>query len=74
MTPISVVEDEPTSFEFNEGQEYSPNNFGMKFSGAVTLREAMRRSLNIPAVKTAEIWRVCETSCGPPARRASSLL
>lgn len=55
LTPISVVEDEPTSFESGQGQDYSPNNFGMKYSGAVTLREAMRRSLNIPAVKTAEM-------------------
>ena len=55
LTPISVVDDEPTAFEFGGGQEYSPNNFGMKYSGAVTLREAMRRSLNIPAVKTAEM-------------------
>lgn len=55
LTPITVVEDEPTSFELDTGQEYSPNNFGMKFAGAVTLREAMRRSLNIPAVKTAEM-------------------
>ncbi|MCW5962695.1 MAG: PBP1A family penicillin-binding protein [Bryobacterales bacterium] len=55
LTPITVVDDEPTTFSFAEDQEYSPNNFGMKFSGAVTLREAMRRSLNIPAVKTAEI-------------------
>ncbi len=54
ITPITVVDDEPTTFTFAEDQEYSPNNFGMKFSGAVTLREAMRRSLNIPAVKTAE--------------------
>jgi len=55
LTPISVVDDEPTAFEFGGGQEYSPNNFGMKYSGAVTLREAMRRSLNIPAVKAAEM-------------------
>lgn len=55
LTPITVVDDEPTTFEYAEGQEYSPNNFGMKYSGAVTLREAMRRSLNIPAVKTAEL-------------------
>lgn len=55
LTPITVVEDEPTVFTVDNGQEYSPNNFGMKFTGAVTLREAMRKSLNIPAVKTAEL-------------------
>jgi penicillin-binding protein 1B len=55
LTPITVVDDEPTTFAMDTGQEYSPNNFGMKFTGAVTLREAMRRSLNIPAVKTAEL-------------------
>lgn len=55
LTPITVVDDEPTTFFFAEDQEYSPNNFGMKFNGAVTLREAMRKSLNIPAVKAAEM-------------------
>lgn len=55
LTPITVVDDEPTTFQYDDDKEYSPNNFGMKFSGAVTLREAMRRSLNIPAVKAAEL-------------------
>jgi penicillin-binding protein 1B len=54
LTPLTVVEDEPTSFDYGGESEYKPNNFGMKFSGAVTLREAMRKSLNIPAVKAAE--------------------
>jgi len=55
LTPLSVVDDEPTDFEYGSEQAYSPNNFGMKYNGAVTLREAMRKSLNIPAVKAAEM-------------------
>ena len=44
--PDILLLDEPTSFA-----EYSPRNFGNKYYGWVTLREAVTRSLNVPAVK-----------------------
>jgi penicillin-binding protein 1B len=54
VTPATTVEDEPTTFEF-DGQEYTPNNYGEKFMGHVTVREALTNSLNVATVKIAEM-------------------
>ncbi len=45
-TTVSMVLDERTNFD-----GYAPDNFGDKYYGWVTLREAVLRSLNVPAVK-----------------------
>ena len=55
LTPASTVVDEPTTFYFNDQPPYEPNNHGGKFNGIVTLRYALAHSLNIPAVKVAEM-------------------
>lgn len=44
--PVSFVEDAPFSVD-----DYSPSNYGGKFNGWVTIREAVARSINVPAVK-----------------------
>src|ERR1700733_3317619 len=54
VTPATTVDDEPTTFEF-DGKEYTPNNFGQKFMGHVTAREALTNSLNVATVKIAEL-------------------
>jgi penicillin-binding protein 1B len=54
VTPVTTVVDEPTTFFF-ENKEYTPNNYGESFFGRVTLREALRRSLNVATVKLAEM-------------------
>jgi penicillin-binding protein 1B len=41
-------------FEF-DGQEYTPNNYGERFMGKVTVREALTYSLNVATVKVAEM-------------------
>jgi penicillin-binding protein 1B len=46
VTPATTVEDEPTVFEF-DGQEYTPNNYGERFMGKVTVRQALTNSLNV---------------------------
>lgn len=53
LTPATVVVDEPTKFLF-DGQEYTPDNYGQEYRGAVTLREALTQSLNVATVKVAE--------------------
>lgn len=53
FTPTSVVLDEPTTFWF-DGKAYEPGNHGDHYFGNVTLRTALAKSLNIPAVKLAE--------------------
>ena len=54
VTPATTVDDEPTVFEF-DGQEYTPNNYGEKFLGKVTVRQALTNSLNVATVKVAEM-------------------
>jgi len=54
LTPLSTVVDEPTTFVF-DGNEYAPDNFGEKFYGTVTLREALTHSLNVATVRVAEM-------------------
>jgi penicillin-binding protein 1B len=54
LTPASVVDDSPTTFEYGN-QTYSPANFKQEFMGQVTLRRAMAHSLNVATVKVAQM-------------------
>jgi penicillin-binding protein 1B len=54
VTPATTIMDEPTTFEFG-GKDYTPNNYGEKFRGKVTMREALMYSLNVATVKVAEL-------------------
>ena len=54
VTPATTVMDEPTTFDF-DGKEYTPNNYGEKFHGQVTARDALTYSLNVATVKVAEM-------------------
>jgi penicillin-binding protein 1B len=54
ITPATTIDDEPTTFEF-DGKEYTPNNFGERFMGRVTVRDALTNSLNVATVKVAEL-------------------
>lgn len=47
--PETLVADVPTRFG-----DYAPGNFRDTYSGEVTIREALQRSLNIPAVRILE--------------------
>jgi penicillin-binding protein 1B len=56
LTPASTVIDEPTTFYFEDQPPYEPHNHGDKYqNGPVTLRYALAHSLNVPAVKVAEM-------------------
>ncbi|MGB9464059.1 MAG: PBP1A family penicillin-binding protein [Candidatus Acidiferrum sp.] len=54
ITPATTIDDEPTTFEF-DNKEYTPNNYGEKFLGHVTVRDALTNSLNVATVKVAEL-------------------
>jgi penicillin-binding protein 1B len=54
VTPVTTVEDVPTTFEF-DGKEYTPNNYGQEFYGTVTVHDALMHSLNVATVKLAEM-------------------
>jgi len=55
LTPASTVVDEETTFWYNDQPPYEPHNHNGHYLGPVTLRTALAKSLNIPAVKVAEI-------------------
>lgn len=53
-TASTVILDEPTVFTFGSEDSddwYKPQNYGGLYYGKVSVRRALRRSLNIPAVK-----------------------
>ena len=54
ITPATTIDDEPTTFSF-DGKDYTPNNYGQKFLGRVTVRDALTNSLNVATVKVAEL-------------------
>ncbi|MBV8846151.1 MAG: transglycosylase domain-containing protein, partial [Bryobacterales bacterium] len=54
ITPATTVDDEPTAFLFN-GKTYQPSDFESGIEGPVTLRYALVHSLNVPAVKVAQM-------------------
>ncbi|MDX2178926.1 MAG: PBP1A family penicillin-binding protein [Bryobacteraceae bacterium] len=54
ITPAQTLIDEPKVFYYDD-KEYEPNNFGSKFYGPVTIRQALAKSLNIPTVEVAEM-------------------
>jgi penicillin-binding protein 1B len=53
ITPATVVDDEPTSFTFNN-QIWTPTNYENKYDGPITLRHALAHSRNIATIKVAE--------------------
>jgi penicillin-binding protein 1B len=54
FTPASTVVDEPATFRFGT-QTYQPGNFGEEFHGRVTFRNALAKSMNVAAVRVAEL-------------------
>ena len=54
ITPATVIADEPTTFWYDE-KPYEPANFKNEFRGDVPAWYALAHSLNIPAVKIAEM-------------------
>ncbi|HTP89164.1 MAG TPA: PBP1A family penicillin-binding protein [Bryobacteraceae bacterium] len=53
LTPVSLLNDTPTTFWF-DNKPYEPNNFKGEFMGTVTLRTALAHSLNVATVQLAE--------------------
>src|SRR5580700_4569046 len=54
VTPVTTVEDIPTTFTF-DGKEYTPDNYGETFYGTVTVRDALIHSLNVATVQVAQL-------------------
>ena len=54
FTQISLIDDSPTTFEF-DGKVYDPRNYHDEYHGQVTARYALQMSLNNATVKMAEM-------------------
>ncbi len=53
FTPSSIIVDAPVVFDWG-GKKWKPRNFGDKFSGPTTFRNALTHSINIVTVKIAQ--------------------
>lgn len=53
ITLASIVQDEPLKIETRDGF-WEPTNYDKKFRGPVLVRDALERSLNVPAVRIAQ--------------------
>lgn len=81
LTPATVVDDEPTTFWF-EDKVYEPKNYEDKYDGPITLRQALAHSRNCATVKVAEmigykavadLWKKMGTSMAPKPYPAIAL-
>ncbi|WP_377191599.1 transglycosylase domain-containing protein [Ruegeria meonggei] len=54
-SPLDTVMDEPTCWNIAGSGQWCPKNYTNKYYGRVSLADALKNSLNIPAVKVAEI-------------------
>ena len=54
ITPATLLNDEPTTFQFGD-LTYEPENFKHEYFGEVTLRQALMYSLNVATVRLAEM-------------------
>ncbi|MCL7965924.1 MAG: PBP1A family penicillin-binding protein [marine benthic group bacterium] len=67
MPPSEVILDTPVEFPQPDGTIWSPKNFTNDFAGPLALRDALRRSVNVVAVKLGQ--RVGIESVAQYARR-----
>ncbi|MFW6368822.1 MAG: penicillin-binding protein 1A [Spirochaetota bacterium] len=51
ITPATLLYDSPVVFQNDDGSSYQPRNYAGNWYGPVLAREALARSLNIPAVR-----------------------
>lgn len=51
ITPRTILADVPSSYAIPNGEIYSPEDYDRRFSGPVSVREALANSLNVPAVR-----------------------
>ncbi|PTE22088.1 glycosyl transferase [Cereibacter changlensis JA139] len=53
-SPADFVDDSPLTINIKGSGPWSPSNYDRKFRGLVTLTDALKQSLNIPAVRISE--------------------
>jgi penicillin-binding protein 1A len=60
FSPADIILDAPIVLDMPNGDVYKPRNFKEKFEGEITIRRALNKSINVPAVRIL-------LSLGPPA-------
>ncbi len=53
-TPADIIMDDPMVVNMPDGSQWRPKNYMDKYYGPVTLRYALAKSINIPAIKLAD--------------------
>ena len=53
ITPASIVDDEPETFEFDD-QVWTPENYEDEYDGPITFRRALAQSRNLATIHVAE--------------------
>ena len=53
VTPAALVDDSPTSWEFDD-QVWTPENYENEYEGVITFRRALAHSRNVATIKVAE--------------------
>jgi len=51
VPPTRILEDEPITYKIRGAPDWTPKNYDGKYSGPVTLRRALERSINVPAAR-----------------------
>jgi penicillin-binding protein 1A len=52
LSPAQVVDDSPISMDQLSGEQWTPQNYDMKFMGNIPLRKALYMSRNLAAIRT----------------------
>ncbi len=55
VTPSTIIQDEPLTIQLASNKTWSPKDYDLQFRGSVTVREAFEKSLNVPAVRVAQL-------------------
>ena len=55
FSPLTILKDEPTTYNAGTGEEYTPKNFEDEYHGQVTARFALMRSLNNATISLASM-------------------
>jgi penicillin-binding protein 1B len=80
ITPATLVMDEPTMFDYDEG--WQPSNYENEYDGEITLRRALAMSRNIATIhaaelagfdKVARLWKAVGVGAQPHAYPAITL-
>ena len=53
-TPADIIMDDPMVVDMPDGSQWRPKNYKDRYYGPVTLRYALAKSINIPAIKLAD--------------------